>query len=109
MILGTRSAIFVPMKTPGLIIVDEEHDSSLKQQEGLRYSARDLAIVRAKKQDIPVVLGSATREGPAAFGAYGYSTACSLARRPTWIGSSDSWNPVCHFRADENAGSYYCR
>jgi len=59
-ILGTRSAIFVPMKTPGLIIVDEEHDSSLKQQEGLRYSARDLAIVRAKKQDIPVVLGSAT-------------------------------------------------
>jgi primosomal protein N' (replication factor Y) len=60
LILGTRSAIFVPMKTPGLIIVDEEHDSSLKQQEGLRYSARDLAIVRGKKQNIPVVLGSAT-------------------------------------------------
>ena len=60
LILGTRSAIFVPMKKPGLIIVDEEHDSSLKQQEGLRYSARDLAVVRGKKQDIPVVLGSAT-------------------------------------------------
>jgi primosomal protein N' (replication factor Y) len=60
LIVGTRSAIFVPLRTPGLIIVDEEHDSSLKQQEGLRYSARDLAIVRAKKLDIPVVLGSAT-------------------------------------------------
>lgn len=59
-IVGTRSAIFVPLKNPGLIIVDEEHDSSLKQQEGLRYSARDLAVVRAKKLDIPVVLGSAT-------------------------------------------------
>jgi primosomal protein N' (replication factor Y) len=59
-ILGTRSAIFVPMKNPGLIIVDEEHDSSLKQQEGFRYSARDLAIARAKYLDIPVILGTAT-------------------------------------------------
>ncbi len=60
LIVGTRSAIFAPLKNPGLIIVDEEHDSSLKQQEGLRYSARDLSIARAKKLAIPIVLGSAT-------------------------------------------------
>ncbi len=60
LVVGTRSAIFTPLKNPGLIIVDEEHDHSFKQQEGLRYSARDLAIVRAKQLDIPVILGSAT-------------------------------------------------
>ena len=60
LVVGTRSAIFTPLKNPGLIIVDEEHDHSFKQQEGLRYSARDLAIVRAKHLNIPVILGSAT-------------------------------------------------
>jgi primosomal protein N' (replication factor Y) len=60
LVVGTRSAIFTPLANAGLIIVDEEHDHSFKQQEGLRYSARDLAIVRAKLLDIPVVLGTAT-------------------------------------------------
>ena len=60
LVIGTRSAIFTPLRNPGLIIVDEEHDHSFKQQEGLRYSARDLAIVRAKRHDVPVVLGTAT-------------------------------------------------
>ncbi len=59
-VIGTRSAVFVPLAAPGLIIVDEEHDQSFKQQEGLRYSARDLAIARAKQHDVAIVLGSAT-------------------------------------------------
>jgi primosomal protein N' (replication factor Y) len=60
LVVGTRSAIFTPLKSPGLIVVDEEHDHSFKQQEGLRYSARDLAIVRAKHLDVPIILGTAT-------------------------------------------------
>jgi primosomal protein N' (replication factor Y) (superfamily II helicase) len=59
-VIGTRSAVFVPLSRPGLIIVDEEHDPSLRQHEGLRYSGRDLAVMRASLSDIPVVLGSAT-------------------------------------------------
>lgn len=59
-VLGTRSAVFTPMPRLGLVIVDEEHDLSFKQQDGFRYSARDLALVRAQHRDCPVVLGSAT-------------------------------------------------
>ncbi len=59
-LLGTRSALFTPIPKLALIILDEEHDSSFKQQEGFRFSARDVAIVRAKMLNIPVILGSAT-------------------------------------------------
>lgn len=59
-VVGTRSAIFTPFKKLGLIVVDEEHDSSYKQAESLRYSARDIAVYRANKLNIPCVLGSAT-------------------------------------------------
>ena len=59
-VVGTRSAVFMPLQAPGLIIVDEEHDTSYKQQEGFRYSARDLAVMRARRHGIPIMLGSAT-------------------------------------------------
>ena len=59
-LLGTRSSIFTPISKLGLVLVDEEHDPSFKQMEGFRYSARDLAIVRAQRAACPVVLGSAT-------------------------------------------------
>lgn len=59
-LVGTRMAVLASLPRVGLIVVDEEHDASFKQQEGLRYSARDLAVVRASQEKIPVILGSAT-------------------------------------------------
>lgn len=59
-IIGTRSAIFLPMIRLGMIIVDEEHDASFKQQDGIRYHGRDVAIMRANMLQIPIILGSAT-------------------------------------------------
>ncbi len=59
-IIGTRSAAFTPFKDLGMVIIDEEHDLSFKQQDGLRYSARDFAIFRAQREKLPIILGSAT-------------------------------------------------
>lgn len=59
-LIGTRSAVFTPFKNLGLVLIDEEHDLSLKQQDGLRYSAKDVAIMRARNAKVPIILGSAT-------------------------------------------------
>lgn len=59
-VLGTRSAVFTPIPRLGLVVVDEEHDASYKQQDGFRYSARDIAVMRASRAGVPIVLGSAT-------------------------------------------------
>ncbi|WP_108652458.1 primosomal protein N' [Dongshaea marina] len=60
LLIGTRSALFTPARNLGLIIIDEEHDNSFKQQDGFRYHGRDLAVLRAKLENIPILLGSAT-------------------------------------------------
>lgn len=85
-VIGTRSAIFTPLARPGAIIVDEEHDGSFKQQDGLRYSARDVAVRRAQMLDIPILLGSATPSLESLHNAS--SGRYQLAELPDRIGKS---------------------
>lgn len=59
-VIGTRSALFTPFVRLGMIVIDEEHDGAYKQQEGWRYQARDLAVLRAREENIPIIMGSAT-------------------------------------------------
>ncbi len=59
-VIGTRLAVFTPMRRLAAVVVDEEHDASYKQQDGMRYSARDVAVMRGKLDGVPVLLGSAT-------------------------------------------------
>ena len=81
-VIGARSAVFAPLSNLGIIVVDEEHDESYKQGEGLRYNARDLALLRGQMQQIPVVLGSATPALTSFFRAQsGSMTLLSLSRR----------------------------
>jgi primosomal protein N' (replication factor Y) len=81
-VVGTRSAIFAPLKSPGLIIVDEEHDTSYKQEETPRYHGRDVAVMRGKFADALVVLGSATPSMESYFNAeQARYTAVRLTRR----------------------------
>ena len=83
-VIGTRASVFTAFKNLRIIIVDEEHDSSFKQQDGVRYHARDVAIMRAKQHDIPIVLGSATPSLEALHNAaQGKFTLSTLKQRAT--------------------------
>ncbi|MCQ9617522.1 primosomal protein N' [Paenalcaligenes niemegkensis] len=89
-LLGTRLSIFTPLPDLGLIIVDEEHDTSYKQQEGLRYSARDLAVWRGHQAGVPVVLGSATPSLESwAHAKAGRYKLCSLTHRARAVSMPD--------------------
>lgn len=68
-VIGTRSAVWTPLARPGLLVVDEEHDLSYKQQSGLLYSARDVAVWRARQAQVPILLGSATPSLDALYNA----------------------------------------
>ena len=88
--VGARSALFLPFADLGLIVVDEEHDPAYKQEDGVHYHARDMAVVRARGADIPIVLSSATpsveTEVNARRGRYQRLSSAGALRRPATAG-----------------------
>src|SRR5574343_1753374 len=90
-VLGTRLAVFTPLPRLGLLVVDEEHDASFKQQDGTRYSARDVAVFRARQLGIPILLGSATPSLESWANAQG--------RRYTLLSLRERANPAAMLRA----------
>ncbi len=89
-VIGTRSAIFTPLARPGLIIIDEEHDASFKQQDGFKYSARDLAVFRGRLEDVPVLLGSATPSLESIYNAQsGKYRQLQLSHRPVGVATEN--------------------
>jgi primosomal protein N' (replication factor Y) len=102
LVLGTRLAVFAPLPRIGLIVVDEEHDPSFKQQDGVRYHGRDVAIWRARQRGTPVVLGSATPSLESLLqaqrGRYRWLRLTERAVAPARL-------PVCHFVSDKAPGT----
>ena len=89
-VIGTRSAVLVPLPRLGLVVIDEEHDGSLKQQDGFRYHARDLAMVRARDRACPIVLGTATPS----FETLNNATTGRYVELPLTIRAGDAKPPV---------------
>jgi primosomal protein N' (replication factor Y) len=102
LVLGTRLAVFAPLPRLGLVVVDEEHDPSFKQQDGVRYHGRDVAIWRARQRGVPVVLGSATPSLESLLqaqrGRYRWLRLTERAIAPARL-------PACHFVSDKAPGT----